>query len=120
MASVQVDAVSVVGRFNDCINARDLDGLAGLMHIDHKFIDSAGSVVAGKQACLEAWQGFFASFPDYRNVIKSMTPHGDEVTMVGYSACAEPALAGPAIWTAMIRDGQVAQWRVDEDTPTVR
>ena len=32
----------------------------------------------------------------------------------------EPLLDGPAIWTAEVRDGKVAVWRVYEDTPEVR
>jgi hypothetical protein len=39
------------------------------------------------------------------------------VTIVGHSLCSEPALAGPALWTATIRDDKVALWRVYTDTP---
>ncbi len=114
------DPTSVVLRFNDGINARDIDGLAGLMPDDHSFVDSQGGVVSGKQACLDAWRGFFASFPDYRNVFDSLTARNDVVTAVGYSVCAKPGLAGPALWTATVRDGRIVQWRVYPDTPEVR
>jgi hypothetical protein len=67
-----------------------------------------------------AWRGFFTSFPDYRNVFTSFTVRGDVVTIVGHSVCAEPSLAGPALWTATTRDGQVGEWRVYPDTPEVR
>jgi ketosteroid isomerase-like protein len=106
--------------FNDGINRRDLDGLAALMTDDHAFIDTAGGVVAGRRECLDAWRGFFESFPDYRNVFTSFAIRGDLVTIVGHSVCAEPSLAGPALWTATIRDGRVARWRVHPDTPEVR
>ena len=59
--------LDVVIAFNDAINTHDVDRLAALMTDDHRFIDSAGQVVDGKQACVEAWRGFFAAFPDYRN-----------------------------------------------------
>lgn len=107
-------------RFNDSINGRDIDGLASLMSDDHTFIDSQGGVVSGKQACLDAWRGFFESFPDYRNVFASLTARDDVVTAVGHSVCSEPSLAGPALWTARIRDDKVVEWRVYADTPEVR
>jgi ketosteroid isomerase-like protein len=114
------EAISVAVRFNACINDRDLAGLAELMPNDHRFVDSAEGVVAGKPACLAAWRGFFNAFPDYRNVFSTLSARGDVVTIVGHSVCAEPNLAGPALWTATVRDGQVAEWRVFEDTPQAR
>ncbi|UUU40000.1 nuclear transport factor 2 family protein [Streptomyces sp. NBC_00162] len=114
------DPTALVVRFNDCINGRDVEGLARLMSDDHTFIDSEGGVVSGKQECLDAWRGFFESFPGYRNVFDSLTAREDVVTVVGHSVCSEPSLAGPALWTARIRNGEVAEWRVYEDTPQVR
>ena len=87
---------------------------------DHRFIDSAANTVSGKQACLDAWRGFFGSFPDYRNIFTSLTAKDDMVTIVGCSECAEPSLAGPALWTAKIQGEAVTEWRVYLDTPEVR
>jgi ketosteroid isomerase-like protein len=114
------DPTSVAAAFNDNINRRDLEGLAALMTDDHRFIDTAGEVVSGKRDCLDAWRGCFESFPDYRNVFTSLAARGDLVTIVGHSVCAEPALAGPALWRATTRDGMVAEWRVYPDTPDMR
>jgi hypothetical protein len=36
------DPVSIIQAFNDCINKRDIDGLAALMSEDHTFIDRDG------------------------------------------------------------------------------
>ncbi|MFD9332564.1 nuclear transport factor 2 family protein [Streptomyces sp. NPDC060065] len=107
-------------RFNDSINGRDTDGLASLMSDDHTFVDSQGAVVSGKRGCLDAWRGFFESFPDYRNVFASLAARDDVVTAVGHSVCSEPSLAGPALWTARIRNDKVVEWRVYADTPEVR
>lgn len=109
-----VDATEVVARFNDRVNARDLSGLTALMTEDHTFVDAAGGPVTGKAACADAWAGFFAAFPDYRNVFESMTADGDTVRVTGYSVCAEPALAGRAVWTATVRAGRVSRWQVSE------
>jgi hypothetical protein len=57
--------------FNECINARDLTGLARLMANNHTF-DTAGTAVIGKAACTEAWRGFFDSHPEYRNVFEAV------------------------------------------------
>ncbi|MBT2407462.1 nuclear transport factor 2 family protein [Streptomyces sp. ISL-87] len=112
------DPRTVAIRFNDRINAGDLDGLAALMSQDHTFIDTAETAVTGKQACLDAWRGFFAAFPDYRNVFTSVTAQGGLVTALGHSVCAEPSLAGPARWTAVVHDGKVTRWQVHENPPT--
>jgi len=114
------DLKSIALRFNDCINNRNLDGLADLMTDDHKFIDSAENAINGKGICLDAWRGFFSGFPDYKNVFESVTSDSDVVLMAGYSTCSEPALDGRAIWTARIVGDQVSEWRVYDDTPEIR
>ena len=114
-------ASAVVVSFNDCITARDLDGLAGLMSDDHVFIDTAGDSVTGKRACLEAWRGFFDAYPGYRNSFESMGVDGSVVTIIGHSECpGVPILEGPALWTAVVSGNRVAQWRVHEDTAEAR
>src|SRR5262249_32891113 len=114
-----MDAVSTASRFNACINARDLPGVVALMTEDHSFADSEGTAVVGQDACREAWRGFFGAFPDYRNVFEVMIADeaGETVTIVGRSECSVPLLAGPALWTARVRDGLVARWQVYQDSP---
>ncbi len=115
-----MDPKTIAVGFNDCINSRDIEGLASLMSDDHRFVDTEGEVISGKEACVDVWRGFFEAFPDYRNVFASMATRDDVVTIVGYSECAEPSLAGPAIWTATIRERAIVEWRVYEDTPDIR
>jgi ketosteroid isomerase-like protein len=115
------DEAALVTRFNDCINSRDLDGLGRLMSDDHIFIDTAGDAVTGKPACLEAWSGFFEAYPSYRNIFDSVREKDGLVTVTGRSECpGHPVLEGPALWTAVVEGGQVAQWRVYEDTSETR
>ncbi|MFI6012725.1 nuclear transport factor 2 family protein [Streptomyces sp. NPDC051243] len=114
------DPVDVVRRFNAAINDRDLAGLASLMPQEHTFVDSEGGTVQGKQACLDAWRGFFTAFPDYRNTFTELIVRDDVVVVSGYSDCSRPELAGPALWTARVADDLVFEWRVYEDTATVR
>lgn len=107
--------------FNEAINRRDLDSLDRLMADDHRFIDSDDNVLSGKEEVLKAWEGFFEAFSDYRNDWSKVMPVGGTLTAVGRSVCStEPALDGPAIWTARIGEGKVSEWRVYEDTPANR
>jgi ketosteroid isomerase-like protein len=105
----------VVVALNDAINAADLARLEGLITEDHRFVDSAGSEVHGRAACVHAWRGFFAAFPDYRNVFERVREEvPGEVEAVGRSECSDPRLDGPARWTASVVDGRVRRWQVDE------
>lgn len=107
--------VAIVMAFNEAINARDPDALGRLMHEQHRFIDSAGATIEGKAACLQAWRGFFAAFPDYRNVFEDVRsdPTG-AVQVRGRSESSTPALDGPARWRALVKDGLVVQWQVSD------
>ena len=104
---------AVVLAFNAAINRSDLQGLGQLMADDHRFIDTADNTITGKLACLEAWRGFFVSFPDYRNVFDNVrSGPGGIVEVHGRSECSVAALSGPARWRAVVADGLVVEWRV--------
>ncbi|MCB9676672.1 MAG: nuclear transport factor 2 family protein [Alphaproteobacteria bacterium] len=113
-------ALAAVVAFDAAIAARDLGALVARMTPDHRFVDSGGGVVEGRDACRGAWEGFFGAFPDYRNVFERVVRVDGRVIALGHSECSTPALAGPAIWSAVVRDGALAEWRVDDDTPEVR
>jgi ketosteroid isomerase-like protein len=116
-----MNADAIARAFNDAITRRDLAALRGLMTDDHTFIDTGDNAISGREAALSAWRGFFDAFPDYRNVWQAVSVAGAVLTATGRSVCAsEPELDGPAIWTAHVRDGKVAQWRVYDDTPEIR
>jgi ketosteroid isomerase-like protein len=111
-----VDPKELTLRFNDCINGADVDGLEALMTEDHTFIDTAGDAVHGRSACVQAWRGFFESFPGYRNDFESVEERGGRVVVLGTSSCTDPRLTGPAMWVAVVCGGQIAEWRVLDDT----
>ena len=46
----------VAEQFVAAINAHDLEGIASLMTSDHRFIDSLGAVVEGRDAMREGWK----------------------------------------------------------------
>ncbi|MBD3192598.1 MAG: hypothetical protein GF308_18300 [Candidatus Heimdallarchaeota archaeon] len=107
-------------RFNEQINNRNLEVLTQLMTKDHRFIDSSGDIVEGQEKMKEAWRKFFELYPDYQNIFSEIKVQENLVIMVGHSECSEKVLQGSAIWTAIIRDDLVAEWRVFEDTEEVR
>jgi len=109
------EAVAVVVAFNEAINGRDLAALAELMTETHRFIDSAGATVHGRQACLDAWQRFFEAFPDYRNAVHTIEDVGSGVvTVQGRSRCSFLPLDGPAEWRVVVVGDRVDLWQVSE------
>lgn len=110
------DIMMVALRFNEKINERDLDGLVALMTDDHTFIDIPGEVHKGKDVMEKGWNEFFTTYPDYRNIFTRVQVDEDFVVMIGYSTCSYDPLDGPALWSAKIREGLVAEWRVYEDS----
>jgi ketosteroid isomerase-like protein len=107
-------------QFNECINSQDIQGLATFMTDDHTFIDKANQEIQGKGKAVEAWKGFFALFPDYRNIFERVESRNNLVAIIGHSTCSEKQLDGPALWTAQLRGEKVAEWRVYDDTPENR
>ncbi len=114
------DLISIALRFNECINARDLTSLGEMMTEDHVFIDIPGEVHKGRDMMVPGWFSFFRNYPDYRNNFTQIKMKEGLVVMVGFSECSHDQLDGPAIWTAKIRDGLVAEWRVYDDKEEVR
>src|SRR5215510_7984236 len=114
------DPFALVSAFNARITARDLDGLASLMSEDHRFVDTAGAVISGKPACIDAWRGFFSAFPDYRNIFERTQATGNVVAICGHSVCSDARLAGPVLWRADLRPPLVHEWRVLLDNPANR
>jgi ketosteroid isomerase-like protein len=103
--------------FNAAITAADPDALAALMADDHVFVDSEGNQVTGRQACVAAWEGFFAAFPGYRNTFDEIRAHEATAVMRGRSTCpGHPELTGPALWRAETRGDQLTAWQVHDDT----
>jgi ketosteroid isomerase-like protein len=104
-------------QFNIFINTLDLEGLTSLMTNDHTFIDSENDVHEGKEIMSEGWRTFFQSYPGYRNIFERVEMKNGTVLMIGYSICPnESLLDGPALWSAKVCDGLVAEWRVYLDT----
>ena len=103
-------------QFNECINNRDLKGLARLMANDHAFIDRDGKVYEPKQVMIDSWREFFRACPDYRNTFDRIESRDDFVVILGYAYWSEKQPYDPVIWTATIVDDLVREWRIYPDT----
>lgn len=115
-----MDPKDVVVRFNECINARDVDGLAALMTDDHTFIDREGNVQKSRNTMVRNWTEFFKAFPGYRNTFTRIGQTGRQVTVLGHAFWSMEKPRDPAIWTATVVDGRIREWRVHSDTPENR
>ena len=114
------DPKTVALLFNEYINNQDLENLAELMTEDHTFVSVSGKTEKGRELMKDAWVEFFRLYPDYRNIFSRVESRGNCVIMVGHSECSEESLDGPALWTAIIKDDHVAEWRVYDDTEETR
>lgn len=119
----------VVQRFVDRINAKDLDAMVALMTEDHRFIDSLGAEVVGREKMRQAWEEYFRIVPDYRIDVRETFVDGQLVVLLGVARgtyTRDGILRGedtwhtPAAWRARISGDHVAEWRVYADNEPLR
>ena len=116
-------------KFARRINAHDVDGLIKLMTPDHCFIDSLGTRTA-RPAIEDGWRRYFEMVPDYWISVERMFIHGDVRILVGRaggtyvpeggSPKSQNKWEAPAVWLALIRGKEVAEWRIYSDNEPVR
>jgi uncharacterized protein (TIGR02246 family) len=120
---------SVAQAFVRAINRQDVEGLAALMAPEHRFIDSLGNVVEGREKMRTAWAAYFRMVPDYSIAVEKTICDEPVVLMLGvaqgtYSPDgklrAENRWETPAALRALIEDGLVAEWRVYADNEPMR
>ena len=122
-------AESVVEAFVRAINRQDVDGLGELMTDEHRFVDSLGSVVQGREAMRTGWKGYFSMVPDYTVAVEETFCDGPIVVLLG-TAQGTYAAGGkvtpqkrwktPVALRAFVEDGRVAEWRVYADNEPMR
>jgi len=120
---------TVAHAFVKAINHRDIDKLSELMSDDHRFVDSLGTVVQGREKMRDGWAGYFRMVPDYTATVDETFSEGAIVVMLG-SAEGTYAKDGqllpenfwrtPAAWRAQIKDEKIAEWRVYADNEPIR
>lgn len=103
--------------FNECINNRDIDGLADLMTDDHSLVCDGYVDTKDKNSSKEAWLTFFNLYPDYLNHFSKIESIDNFVVISGKSTCSnEVKLNTSALWSVRILNDKVAKWQVYEDS----
>jgi len=112
--------ISIVVAFNNYINNQDINRLSDLMTENHTFIDRDGKPHGPKSHMVKGWKGFFKMFPVYRNTFDKIEAIDNLVSVLGFAYWSEKEPYDPVIWTAIIEDNLISEWRIYEDTPENR
>jgi ketosteroid isomerase-like protein len=124
--------LKVAEQFVTAINAHDVERLALLMTSDHRFIDSLGTVVEGRDAMREGWKFYFGMVPDYNLDISHSFIAEDgktEVVLVGVasgsyfangSKRSDSSWRTPVALRAVVDEGEIAEWQVYADNEPIR
>lgn len=118
----------IVYKFTDAINQHDIDKIYSLMTDDHKFIDSLGNEVIGRDKMKSGWAKYFELFPDYKIEIIDIFENGNTIALFGFASGTYKGLKTekkenfwqlPAAWKAMVKNDKIKLWQVYADTKTV-
>lgn len=121
--------IAVVTAFVRAISRQDTDALADLMTPDHRFIDSLGNVVEGREKMRAGWTGYFRMVPDYTLAVEESYADGPVVLLLGvaqgtYSADGtlkpENHWQIPVAIRAFVQNGKLTEWRVYADNEPIR
>lgn len=126
-------AEAVAQAFAKAISRQDVNALVELMTENHRFIDSLGNIVEGREKMRAGWAGYFRMVPDYTIAIAETFSNGPVVVMIGSAQgtyCPDGVLSHdrikashwqtPAAFRAVIEDGKVVEWRLYADNEPIR
>ena len=107
--------------FAAAINFHDVKSLTALMSADHVFVDGLGNRSEGAATMQAGWRGYFEMCPDYWIRTDHVATDADAVLAVGEAGGTIDGISWhtPAAWKAVIRDGNVIEWRVFADNKPV-
>ncbi len=122
-------STEIVKEYIKKINEHDLKGLLEMTSEDAVFIDSMGINTTGRLDMRKAWDVLLTFFPDYTVQVKDIISKNGMVAVFG-TAKGTLATDGrildenkfeiPASWTAVVKEGKIAKWRVYADNEPVR
>lgn len=129
MESIANSPEATAKAFLRAINRQDVDALVALMSPGHRFVDSLGNVMTGREKMRDGWIAYFRMVPDYTVAIEEVFVSGPVVVMLGvaqgtYSSNGELRTENrwqtPLAVRAFVDEGQVAEWRVYADNEPIR
>jgi ketosteroid isomerase-like protein len=117
-----VDATAVVHRFIAAINDGDAERLGDLMTEDHELHVFDEPPLVGRDANVEAWRGYCASFPAYVIHPHHTAEQAGVVAVLGHTTGSHLGLPDDEeaqetlIWLAAVDDDRVRTWQLVEDS----
>jgi DNA-binding PadR family transcriptional regulator len=118
--------VAVAVSFIECVNRRDLHQLGHLLTDDHELRVFGEPPLVGRQANIEAWRGYFESFPHYTIYPRAITEREGTVAVLGHTTGSHLGLADDEerrhtlIWLAVASRRELRSWTLVEDNRTTR
>lgn len=119
----------VLNNFVHAINGHSVNEVIALMTDDHKFIDSFGIELTGKDGLKRAWGQYFKMFPDYNIQIQEILTNNNNAVIIGtaFGTYTEDGTVNdkfnwtiPAAWHAQVEGKRIKSWRIYADvTPIV-
>src|SRR2546421_11216698 len=125
MARVPLPPLAAVVSFIDCINRGDIDGLATMIHAEHRLVVLNEEPVVGHAANVEAWKGYLSSFPTYVVYPRHIAADGSRVAVLGAKTGSHLGLPDEderslsVIWLAGVKDGALWVGQVGEGKPVL-
>ena len=126
---MESESLEAVHRFVDAINSHDSTALCQLLSSGHRFVDSLGTAVEGRENVTAAWRSYFEMVPAYRLKIESEMVSCATVVLFG-RASGNLAVQGVAIskseWStpvcvrSRVESRLVEEWQVFSDNEPVR
>jgi len=122
-------AENVIKKFVEAINRHDIEAIYKLMAEDHKFIDSMGREVAGRDEMKKSWIAFFKIVPDYHINISEFFSSDNKLVLLGsasgtYTADGnlkqENQWKTQAAWRAVVEGDKIYEWKVFGDNEAIR
>lgn len=114
------DSRGIVLKYVEAINSRNSDALMALQTEDFTFVDYEGDTFVGR----DGWQDYFTTYPEYKIHVDRLITSGNGVAIIGRTTDSH---VGPEIeerwtilWTAEVREGKIAEWRIYSDVEDVR
>lgn len=108
---------SVALKFVEAINNGDSKALIKLQTEDFTLVDAEGDVFHGR----DGWESYFSAHPEYKIHTQNVLTGGNGVAIIGKTTGSHvpPKVEEKetVLWTAEIRNGLVAEWRIYTDIP---
>ena len=115
--------------FVERINAHDVAGLCSLMTDEHRFIDSLGMELGGRENMRRAWIEYFHMVPDFTIEITRAMSDGQVVALFGRSwgtfapdgtLLEKNRWSMPSAWRAVVANQNIAEWQIYADNEPIR